>query len=60
MRIDLVITELNVGGAERCLTQLAVGLAARGERVRVVSIAPLPSRDPDDQLVRQLTDADVP
>ena len=27
MRIDFVITELFVGGAERCLTELAVGMA---------------------------------
>ena len=45
MRIDLVITELNVGGAERCLTELALALHRRGDRVRVASIAPLPHGD---------------
>ena len=43
MRIDFIITELNIGGAERCLTELACGLAETGEDVRVFSIAPLPS-----------------
>lgn len=42
MRIDLVITELNVGGAERCLTELALALHRRGDQIRVASIAPLP------------------
>ena len=43
MRIDFVITELFVGGAERCLTELAIGLTASGEQVRVMSIGTLPS-----------------
>lgn len=42
MRIDFVITELFVGGAERCLTELAVGFAKRGDDVRVFSIGSLP------------------
>jgi glycosyltransferase involved in cell wall biosynthesis len=42
MRIDLVITELFPGGAERCLTRLALGLAESGDQVRVFSIASLP------------------
>jgi len=42
MRIDFVITELNVGGAERCLTELATGLSASGDRIRVLSIGSLP------------------
>jgi glycosyltransferase involved in cell wall biosynthesis len=42
VRIDFVITELFVGGAERCLTEMAIGLARRGEKVRVASIGPFP------------------
>lgn len=58
MRIDLVITELFPGGAERCLTRLAIGLAELGDQVRVFSIGSLP-RSPRDVLVRQLHDADI-
>jgi glycosyltransferase involved in cell wall biosynthesis len=43
MRIDFVITELFVGGAERCLTELATGLDAGGDQVRVFSIGSLPT-----------------
>ncbi|TWT66450.1 glycosyltransferase [Allorhodopirellula solitaria] len=43
MQIDLVITELNVGGAERTLTRLAIGLKDRGDEVRVFSLGPLPT-----------------
>ncbi|WP_146513166.1 glycosyltransferase family 4 protein [Rubripirellula amarantea] len=42
MRIDFVITELNVGGAERCLTEVAIAMSVAGNRVRVFSIGPLP------------------
>lgn len=42
MRIDFVITELYVGGAERCLTELATGLSGSGDQVRVFSIGSLP------------------
>ena len=42
MRIDFVITEMFVGGAERCLTEVACGLADRGEQVRVFSLGALP------------------
>lgn len=43
LRIDLVITEMFVGGAERCLAELAIGLRNRGDTVRVASIGTLPS-----------------
>lgn len=56
MRIDLLTTELRTGGAERCLTELAIGLAARGDRVRVMSLAPLP-QPARDQLVHRLREA---
>ncbi len=58
MRIDLVITELYVGGAERCLTELAIGLQRAGDHVRVASIAPLPTGE-QGQLVRRLTAAGI-
>ena len=59
MRIDLIITELPVGGAERCLTELALGLQRRGESVRVWALGPLP-QPPRDLLVRRLRDARLP
>lgn len=43
MRIDFVITELFPGGAERCLTELAIACQATGDDVRVFSIGSLPS-----------------
>ena len=43
MRIDFVITELFVGGAERCLTEVATGLADSGDDVRVFSLGSLPT-----------------
>lgn len=47
MRIALVITELDPGGAEKCLTQLACFLAARDHDVRVFAIGPPPSAGHD-------------
>ena len=43
MRIDFVITGLFPGGAEKTLTNLALGLKSRGETVRVFSIQSLPT-----------------
>jgi glycosyltransferase involved in cell wall biosynthesis len=59
MRIDFVITELFVGGAEKCLTDLVLGLAKRGDQVRVFSIGQLPT-GPQAGLVKRLQDARVP
>lgn len=42
-RIDLFITELYVGGAEKCLTELALYLKKQGANVRVLTLASLPS-----------------
>jgi glycosyltransferase involved in cell wall biosynthesis len=42
MRIALVITELDPGGAERCLARLAVFLHQRGHDVRVLAFGPEP------------------
>lgn len=55
MRIDLVITELFIGGAERCLVQLAGGLAKRGHRIRVACLAAMPS-GPQAELIDRLRD----
>jgi starch synthase (maltosyl-transferring) len=51
--VAFVITELEPGGAERCLVKLALGLKQRGHRVSVISIAPEP-RSGRHQLVSQL------
>ncbi|MEM9826764.1 MAG: glycosyltransferase family 4 protein [Planctomycetota bacterium] len=59
MRIDFVITELHTGGAESCLTEVALGLQARGDQVRCFSIGSLPPVG-RDALVRRLRDAQVP
>lgn len=57
-RIAFCITELEVGGAERCLTEVAVGLAAEGFDVTVYSLAPRP-QEPQSLLVDRLEDAKV-
>jgi glycosyltransferase involved in cell wall biosynthesis len=59
MRIALVITELEPGGAERCLVNLAIGLIPSGFETAVVSLAPRPAAD-RDALVRRLEEASVP
>jgi glycosyltransferase involved in cell wall biosynthesis len=59
LRIDLVITELFVGGAERCLTELALALHHGGDRVRVASIASLPQGE-QGELVARLRAAGIP
>lgn len=43
LRLLWVSTELRTGGAERCLTRLAVDWLAQGYESEVVSLAPLPS-----------------
>ena len=53
MRIDLVITELDTGGAEKCCAELAFFLLKRGYQVRVIAFGPRPSRS-KDRLVRLL------
>ncbi len=59
MRIDLIITELRVGGAERCLTELALGLVKNEDQVRVISIAPLPAPGSRNALVERLNEAGI-
>lgn len=58
MKVDLLITELNTGGAERCCTALALHLAHHQHRVRVFSIGPRPI-PPYDALIRQLDAAGI-
>ena len=58
MQIDFVITELFLGGAERCLTELAIGMADAGDKVRVFSIGSLPT-DERGLLVDRLKDAGI-
>jgi len=53
MNIDLLITELEPGGAERCCAALARYLHERNHRVRVLSLGARPT-PPKDLLVRQL------
>ncbi len=53
MKIDLIITELAVGGAEICLTNLAVFLRSQSHDVRMIVLGPRPSPD-RDRLARQL------
>jgi glycosyltransferase involved in cell wall biosynthesis len=42
MRIDLVITELDTGGAERCCVSLAKYLQDQAHQVRVIALGPEP------------------
>ncbi|MCS7470368.1 glycosyltransferase [Stieleria sp. ICT_E10.1] len=58
MRVDFLITELNVGGAEKALTELAIGMQRRGHRARVLSIGSTPSAD-RHRLVDRLAEENV-
>lgn len=59
MKIDLLITELEPGGAERCCTALAVFASKQNHEVRVISLGhrPIPGKD---FLVQQLEDQHIP
>ena len=59
IRVALVITELNVGGAERCLVNLATGLDRTRFAPQVYALGPPPTVG-QSQLVEQLASADVP
>lgn len=50
MKIDLLITEIQPGGAERCCTQLAIYLNRKKHSVRVISIGPTP-KSPHESLL---------
>lgn len=58
-RIALLITELAVGGAEKCLTNLAIGLRKRGFAPSVISLGPRPHA-PHDALVKRLESEQIP
>ncbi len=59
IRVALVITELDVGGAERQLVNLATGLDRRWFKPRVFALGP-PPRAGRDLLVQRLQAASVP
>ncbi len=60
MKIDLLITEIFTGGAERCCAELARYLHEHGHSVRVISIAPAPVSNVDSLLYEQLNDQKIP
>ena len=60
MKIDLLITELFTGGAERCCAELARYLHEHGHSVRVISIAPAPTTRVDSLLYEHLNDHKIP
>lgn len=65
MRIALTITELDPGGAEKCLVQLTIYLAERGHEVEVIALGPTPENSlglsPNRTLLTdQLTQAGIP
>jgi glycosyltransferase involved in cell wall biosynthesis len=51
LHVAFVITELEPGGAERCLVKLALGLTQRGHCVNVVSIAAEPCTGRDELVI---------
>lgn len=59
IRVALVITELDIGGAERQLVNLATGLDRRWYKPRVYALGP-PPREDRDELVRRLKEYDIP
>jgi starch synthase (maltosyl-transferring) len=59
MKIDLLITELEPGGAERCCVALAIFAQQRNHSVRVISLGKRPDSSLD-ALVRQLESQNVP
>jgi glycosyltransferase involved in cell wall biosynthesis len=58
-RLAFVITELEVGGAERCLTNLVLGLDRRRFTPIVYSLWPRPKAE-QCELIEKLESADVP
>ncbi len=59
LRIGMVISELDVGGAEKNFVNLALGLSRLGHQVFVHSLDPRPDSN-RDQLVSQLEQATIP
>lgn len=62
MQVDLIITELDVGGAEQTLARLAIGLQKRGDDVRVYSFGRLPQvvQGGEDRIIAELNDHEIP
>lgn len=59
MLIDLLITEIHTGGAERCCTELAIYLNHNNHSVRVISIGPPPKGPTDELLWKKLLSNNV-
>src|SRR4051812_31748403 len=59
-RLALVITELEPGGAERCLVEIAKGLNRTKFSPLVISLAPPPKAAEKQVLVERLKNAKVP
>lgn len=59
IRIALCITDLDIGGAERCLTELAIRMDRRRFEPVVYALSPRPSRV-DDSFLPMLSRAGVP
>ncbi|MCU0717090.1 MAG: glycosyltransferase, partial [Pirellula sp.] len=59
MKIDLVITELEVGGAERCCMELAAFLHRNYHAVRIISIGS-PPKPPRDAFYREVQSQRIP
>jgi glycosyltransferase involved in cell wall biosynthesis len=57
LQVAFIITELDAGGAERCLVNLALGLDRRRFEPAVLCLAARPA---DDCLVRELTAGEIP
>ena len=58
LRIDLVITELDDGGAERCCAELAIYLHGKRYPVRLIVIGPIP-KPPRNEIYGRLVAAGV-
>lgn len=58
MRLDIVITELDTGGAETFCVELAKYLSGRSHAVRVIAIGPEPPAS-HDRLHRELKDKSI-
>ena len=59
IRVAFVITELRVGGAERCLSRLAAGLHSEQFQIEVYSLAPAPPPE-RSELVELLRERQIP
>ncbi len=58
MKIDLIITELKVGGAEQCMTNIALHLRQHSHSVRVLTLGEPPEEE-RDRLLERLEAQDI-